>query len=942
MKGNGMNGLDTSAKDLLPVELFIRSLQLTENSALLLRLPEEGPPEAVYVSDSLARMLECAPERAAETLTGEGFFNSFDPEDRPQVRELLSSREAEGRDLTLRVDTAEGNRLWCALHFVFVRDLGDSYICCTYTNVTLLKQYEERLSSVYSSLGKSFYQEDERTLSLLRVNLTRDTVEEIRGADLYPTDAAAPSFSALMSLRGEHYPNLEERERLLRTFDPKAMSEGYLEGKAAAREVVFSRRGNGRNCFVELSAAVTRHPLSGDVVAFITERECNAEKVRQTLLRKILARQFDMVAYLVDGKYGVTIGEAANITRGSIFPAARTGDYQTYLRQQVFPVLCGTEEYRKALLATFSMETVERQTRLREPYVVNIAIEIDGEIFHKRFDFYRVDPEARFYIVLKSDTTELSREQMERNRQLSSALADARQANQAKTAFLSTMSHEIRTPMNAIIGLDSIALKDPDLTERTRGQLEKIGGSAKHLLELINDILDMGRIESGNLTLRNETFAFNDLLEQLSTMIGSQCHAKGLEYDCRVVGKVEKNYIGDIMKLKQALLNLLGNAVKFTPAPGRVLFQVEQIEAAGEQRRLRFLVKDTGIGIDESYLPKLFDPFSQEDATTTNRYGGSGLGLAVAKSIVDMMDGSITVESRKGEGSAFTVEVTLRRAVSQDDDRAALRPQDMKVLIIDNDPVACEHARLVLEEIGISADTALGGEEGLEMVRLRHARRDAYNLILVDLRMPGMDGMEVTRRIRSLYGEESAVIILSAYSWADLENEGILAGVDSFMSKPLFAGSILYEFRAAIAKAKEKARQAEKPPADLTGRRILVAEDMMINAEIIIELLEMMDMQAEHAENGKLALEMFESHPEGYYDAILMDMRMPEMDGLAATRAIRELPRPDAETIPIIALTANAFDDDVQRSLQAGLDAHLTKPVEPERLFETLSELIKN
>ena len=922
---------------------FLRNINQMKGNAVLLRRHEDGRLESVYVSDAFARMMECTVVEALHMADGMGFFRMTHPEDRPFVRSMLKRRVADdgSGNLTIQQITAKRNRIWCNVHFAFIDDFGEQYIYCTYTDVTLLKQYEERLRSVYTSLGASFYQVDEKTLALLRVNLTRNTVEETKGRDLFPTDSSHLPFSELMARRAENYPISAERERLLKTFDRERMSAGYLEGRVTATETLYSRRRDGRDCYVEFSASMTRHPLTGDIIAFVTERECNAEKTRETLMSKILAQQFDMVAYLVDGKYGVSIGDASRITKGSIFPTTRFGDYQQYLETQVLPVLSGNAEYRAAAVQALMLDTIEVQTRLREPYVVNIAIEQDGETFHKRFDFYLIDPEARFYIVLKSDTTELHREQMARNEQLRAALANAEQANVAKTAFLSSMSHEIRTPMNAIIGLDSIALKDPNLPERTREHLEKIGGSARHLLGLINDILDMSRIESGRMVLKNEEFSFSGMLEQINTMIGGQCQDRGLTYDCRVIGTVSPYYIGDDMKLKQVLINILGNAVKFTPAPGTVSLTIEQTRTFEDKAALRFVITDTGIGMDKEYLPKIFEAFTQEDATTTNKYGGSGLGMAITKNIAEMMSGSVSVDSEKGVGSTFTVNVTLRRSERSDAQTQDVRPQDMNVLVIDDDEVACEHAKLVLEEIGIVADTATGGAEALQMIELRHARREAYNLILVDLKMPEMDGVEVTRRIRELYNGESTIIILTAYSWSDVEDEAILTGVDSFMSKPLFASNVLYEFQQAIERKRQK-EGGETEKADLTGRRILLAEDMLINAEIMKELLQMMEMQVEHAENGALALEMFERNPAGYYDAVLMDMRMPEMDGLEATKAIRALDRPDAKTIPIIALTANAFDEDVQHSLQAGMNAHLSKPVEPERLYDTLSELIRD
>ncbi len=524
---------------------------------------------------------------------------------------------------------------------------------------------------------------------------------------------------------------------------------------------------------------------------------------------------------------------------------------------------------------------------------------------------------------------------------LNDALHAAEQASKAKTAFLSNMSHEIRTPMNAIIGLDAIALNDPTISPQTREYLEKIGTSAHHLLGLINDILDMSRIESGKMTLKNETFSFARLLEQINTIFSGQCQDKGLDYRCRVIGTVNDWYIGDDMKLRQVLINLLGNAVKFTPEGGRVDFSVECTARFDSKSTLRFIVADTGIGMSADYLPRIFDTFSQEDSSATNRFGSSGLGLAITKNIVEMMNGSITVESEKGKGSTFTVTVTLTDAddASAGQNGGTFNPSALKVLVVDDDPVACDHAKLELEKAGIASDTVLSGAQAVDMVRLHHARRDPYGLILVDLKMPEMDGVEVSRQIRGIAGNESAIIILTAYRWDDVYDEALQAGVDSFLPKPLFAANVVEEFRGALAKKNLLGKLAPRK-AELKGRHILLAEDIQINAEIMTMVLQSREMTVDVAENGKIAVEKFESQPEGTYDAILMDMRMPEMDGLEATARIRAMDRGDAKTVPIIALTANAFDEDVQRSLQAGLNAHLSKPVDPDSLYEALESLI--
>ncbi len=555
----------------------------------------------------------------------------------------------------------------------------------------------------------------------------------------------------------------------------------------------------------------------------------------------------------------------------------------------------------------------------------------------------RPDGSPISYVGVFMDITgqkEMMQELAQQRESLSIALEEANQANKAKTAFLSNMSHEIRTPMNAIIGLNRIALNDPGISEATREHLEKIGLSAQHLLSIINDILDMSRIESGRMTVKNEEFSFAKMLAQVNTMISGQCGDKGLEYECRVNGTVDDYYIGDDMKLRQVLLNILGNAVKFTPPGGTVTFDVETITRFNGKTTLRFTISDTGIGMSREFLPRLFDAFSQEDSSSTSRFGSTGLGMAITKNFVELMNGTISVESEKQKGTTFTVTVTLIDCDQKEagEEENILQPHEMCVLVIDDDPVACEHAQLVLGQVGVNCEKALSGAEGLQMVKVRHARREPYNLILMDWRMPDMDGIETTRQIRAAVGNETPVIILTSYNWDDIVDEARAAGVDTFAAKPLFAGTVLDEFREAF---KKKNTERVRKTADLRSRRVLLAEDVAINAEIMIMVLSMREIQADHAENGRIAVEMFEEHEEGYYDAVLMDMRMPEMDGLEATRRIRAMNRSDAKNIPIIALTANAFDEDVQRSMQAGLNAHLSKPVEPDILFETLEGLLR-
>ena len=920
---------------------FLRNIRTLKNKAVLLRRTDEGTFEPVFCSDDFARMMEGTVEEAAAYMRGDGFLTSTHPEDRPLVAEMLRTHanDAGGSDLTIRKRTLTGRYVWTTSHYAFVDDFRERYLYCTYFDVTMFKEYEGQLRSMYEGIGGDFRRMEQDTLALFRVNLTRDTVEEVGGADLFDCDRAESSYSRLLARRAVHYPIHAEQVRFLVTFGINDLLVNFLEGRTQLSQTLYSRRQGGRQRFVNCSASLTRHPISGDIIAFISEQEYNSEKVNEAMLQKILAQQFDMITYIVDEQYGVVIGDADAKKAGNIFPAERNGVYMDYIRRQVIPVAVGD---REALLEALSLDRIAEELAVREPYVVDITCEIGGAQYEKRFVFYAIDPEARFYILLKSDYTEVQREQAERNRQLKEALEEANQASVAKTAFLSRMSHEIRTPMNAIIGLDSIALQSPDLTPELKEHLDKIGVSAKYLLSLINDILDMSRIESGRMTLKNEEFSFRAFLEQINTLIYSQCQDRGLQYDCAVRGTVDEGYIGDAMKLKQVLINILGNAVNFTQSPGSVSLEVERIVRTEQQSTLRFVVRDTGIGMDEAYLPRIFDPFSQEDASNTTGYGGSGLGLAISKNIVELMNGTISVASQKGVGSTFTVDVMLKNTERHSEDREEvyLRPEDLRVLIVDDDPIACRHAQIVLEEVGIASEFCLSGAEALSLIELRHARREDYNLLLIDLRMPEQDGVSLTREIRRRIGSRSAIIILTAYSWADVEEEAIAAGVDSFLRKPLFGSSVTDEFQRALNRKRSAAAEAAEP-VSLAGRRVLLAEDMLINAEIMEQLLAMRGVATERAENGQLALELFSSRPAGWFDAILMDVRMPVMDGLAATEAIRALDRPDSRTIPIIAMTANAFDEDVQRSLRAGMDAHLSKPVEPERLYETLVSFLR-
>ena len=597
------------------------------------------------------------------------------------------------------------------------------------------------------------------------------------------------------------------------------------------------------------------------------------------------------------------------------------------------------EEDRDAFLRAMKRKELMKALDRKDTFVMTTRIVKENGPFYVTIKISRMEDEQ--YIIMGiTDVDAEIHETMAKNKALAEALEAAEEASVAKTAFLSGMSHELRTPMNAIIGLNALALKNKEIDPETREYLEKIGDSSRHLLGIINDILDMSRIESGRMLLHKEEFSLFSMLEQINTMIQSQCNDKGLHYECRIVNVVNGTYFGDEMKLKEMLLNILSNAIKFTEAPGDVILSVEKIADYDNRSTLRINVRDTGIGMEKEYIPKLFEAFSQENTTNRTKYGSSGLGMAITKRIVDMMNGTITVKSEKGIGTEFEVLVTLENAGQKEAENTyTIDPATFYVLVVDDDPIEAEHAKIILEEIGIRADTCTSGQEALSKMEVQHAKYKPYNMVLMDWNMPGMSGPEASAEINKLYSKESIVVALTAYNWDDIQAEANGAGVDSYLAKPLFEANLL-ESIERIARRSKLDVFSEKNRVKLSGRRILLAEDTELNAEIMMDILEMEDIKADHAKNGKMAVDLFEKSTAGIYSAILMDVRMPEMDGLEATKIIRSMDRKDAKQIPIIALSANAFDEDAKLSIQAGMNAHLTKPVEADALIRILGELI--
>ena len=517
------------------------------------------------------------------------------------------------------------------------------------------------------------------------------------------------------------------------------------------------------------------------------------------------------------------------------------------------------------------------------------------------------------------------------------AQREAERANRAKSEFLSNMSHDIRTPMNAIVGMTAIASANMDNREQVASCLRKISLSSKHLLGLINDVLDMSKIESGKLTLNLDAVCLRETVEGIVSIIQPQVKSRKQSFDVFIQNIRQENVLCDGVRLNQVLLNLLSNALKFTPEGGRITMTVSQ---EGSPRgegfvRTHFIVQDTGIGTSEEFQKKIFDSFAREDSTRVQRTEGTGLGMAITKYIVDEMKGTITVASQRDKGSCFHVTLDLENA-SDTEGEMRLPPWDM--LVVDDDEPLCRSAADALGEIGVRAEWALSGGQAVAMAQERRRQGRDYHVILLDWKLPGMDGIETARQLRRTIGDHVPILLISAYDWSDIEAPAREAGISGFMAKPLFKSTLYHGLLRFAGNEPAPQEEPQEAALDFSGIRILVAEDNELNWEIASELLSSYGFQLDWAENGQQCVDRFSASQPGDYALILMDLRMPVMNGYDATAAIRALDRPDSRSIPIIAMTADAFSEDIHRCLACGMNAHIAKPLDMRELLRLLQK----
>ncbi|MEG0156199.1 MAG: response regulator [Anaerovoracaceae bacterium] len=801
----------------------------------------------------------------------------------------------------------------------------------------------ERFQMMLTNLGEVMYD------NILEADITNDLIFGIK------SDALAERLGLPKGVRYSDtikeisktltHPDFAEEYR--RLFSRENIMKQYQRGEQHLQYECREKDGNGKYRWIRITYVLYHSSVANALrlisyVKDIEEEKQAKEDLEKTsgLINKLVEWDYDLLTF-IDMKQdsyetfcmGETIEATLPLEQKKFSEANRI-----YVEKSVL------EEDKEACLSYSNFDKIKALLAETDSHVSYYRTKgEDGTIRNKKLRIFCLNKEKHHVGFAREDVTEIVREQERKKDLLEASLVIAKQASAAKSEFLSRMSHEIRTPMNAIIGMSAIAAQSMDNKEQVADCIAKIGISSRFLLSLINDILDMSRIESGKVFLKKETLCVEEFVKGLNTICYAQAGKKDVDYEAVIDPTMEEFYIADSLKLQQIALNIITNAIKFTEPKGKVNFFMRQLKREKESAVLRLVITDTGCGISEEFLPDLFEPFAQEYSGSTSLYGGTGLGLAICKSLVEMMDGKISVRSIEGVGSEFTVDVRVgltEEVKSAMAEEVKFNFANLTALVVDDDMLICDHTTKILTEAGIKAQWVDRGEKAIERVAEKWQKEEYYDLILIDWKMPEMDGIETTRQIRKIVGPEVTIIIMTAYDWQGIEEEAKLAGVNLLMSKPMFKSSLLTAVGRAVSAREEELPQKPQEDLDFSGRRLLLAEDHPLNVEVARKLLEKKGFIVEHAENGVRALELFVTHPEGYYDGILMDIRMPKMDGLAAAGAIRHTQKKDAANIPIIAMTANAFEEDSEKSKKVGMNAHLTKPIDPKQLYKTLQGLI--
>ena len=745
----------------------------------------------------------------------------------------------------------------------------------------------------------------------------------------------------------EYEATFHNRPDLYYKKDPKEWQEltnvvynAIAAGKKGYKLLSRFRRKNGDYIWIQLSTQFSDEYIDGHQVAYTVMTNID-DVVRMQKEQSVTYESLPgfVAKYRIDPHLNLTLLEG-NSRFMEYFGTGQDNDnslHKENITKNLDVILSQRENFLSGKPAHFVMKVQSRTGQM-------LWLQVNASCV----DWQEGCPIYLAIFIDITDITELRQMQKKLTEQadaLRDALSVAEHANQAKADFLSRMSHEIRTPMNAITGMTTIAAANIIDRQRVADCLEKIASSSKHLMTLINDVLDMSKIDAGKMKIAHETFDLQNVTESITAIIYPQADAKGLKFSVPLVDITDTVLTGDALRLNQVLINLLSNALKFTPEGGTVRLEIRQLQKKAGRVRLRFTVSDTGIGMSQEFMKHLFTPFEQESTAAGRSAGGTGLGMPITKNLVTLMGGTVSVRSEPGKGSTFIVELDFDLPDGRSSELPQMRQtvESLKVLLADDDKDSCIYTALMLKNLGIESDWVLTGRECLESVRRAHMDGADYDVCLIDLKMPDMNGIEVTRRIRELADPDTTIVIITAYDWSSIEKNARQAGADAFLSKPVFASTLYDTLLSATTGAKKiimfPSSGIEKHWPELSGRHVLLVEDNELNREIATELLKMTGVIVDCAADGRQAFDMFLEHGDRY-DLILMDVQMPVMDGYRATEAIRSCGHPRAASIPIIAMTADAFHEDIVKAGDAGMNGHLAKPIDQELLYQTLTDII--
>ena len=653
-------------------------------------------------------------------------------------------------------------------------------------------------------------------------------------------------------------------------------------------------------------------------------------EMRSHLVEMAAQDDYDYVTY-IDANTNHHIRYLSSHSSENLLPPEVGDNYEKELMEYNRAYL--PEDEWEETTRLMSLDNVLKELEQNKEYILYSRTIQNGILRDKKLRYSYYDRQRKIILLTRSDITEI-REEKRQKELLQDALNAAQVANQAKSTFLSRMSHDIRTPMNAIIGLTAIAASCADDPDRVIDCMEKITSSSKLLLSLINEVLDMSKIESGRIVLSEEDFLLDSLFKDVISMIQPDLKRRGHTLNIHIETLEHEAVCGDMQRLQQIINNLLSNAIKYTPHGGTITLELS--EARSPQQgygTYRLVCEDNGVGISPEFIERVFEPFERAEDERIRGVQGTGLGMAITRNIARMMDGDILVESTPGLGSRFTVTFNLRLRNQILPDSSVLT--ELPVLVADDDRIVCEETCRCLNQIGMNSSFVTSGKEAVSRVVSAHRDLKGFFAVIVDLRMPDMDGIEVTRQIRAQAGSHVPIIVISAYDTAEYETAAKEAGANGFISKPLFPSKLICMLRRFALHEEEETRTAslpQLPRADFSNKRILLAEDNLLNQEIARTLLQNTRAHVETAADGREAVEMFAASFTGYYDLIFMDIQMPLMDGYQATRRIRAMNRPDAATIPIVAMTANAFTEDIKLAMDAGMNQHMAKPIDIRQL----------